>query len=219
MIKKLFFVSILFLLTSFPPSSALTETQKQQTIKTETKKTSRKTPAKQLTSKKNKNKDYLLELYANDKWGFMGKKFIDEFYTKYNHSKARMNFRAVAMLGGLFGFLFLVLAINVGEEAILIPWAIGGIIYLLTILAMNENIKSNINERNKSILRSFLLNWKSYKKATPEVLQPFFENLIIKLKDLSDDEIYELIIEIQSQVINNNLKYYELYCEGFNLVY
>ncbi len=95
MIKKLFFVSTLFLLTSFSDSSALTETQTKQTIKTPT------TPIKpkitlnidgesfvnKKTFAKTKNVsdiDYLLELYANDKWGFMGKKFIDEWQTIYN---------------------------------------------------------------------------------------------------------------------------------------
>ena len=238
MIKKLFFITTLFLLTSFSDSYALTETQTQQTIETETtkiekpgaKETSQKTPIKQLTNKKDFN--YLLELYANDKWGFMGKKFIDEWEWKYDSSKARINIVNFDL------FLIFLTPIIMGVSAIIIynnyeiqnklRW-LGyndesqcfrvAVIELITAIIIgiivtklgSERIDRKVIERNYQTIKDFLDRWQTYKHITTKELFPLFEKLIQNFDELMSGDYVRIINEIQQQVRNNHSVYYEEY--------
>ncbi len=210
MIKKLFFVSTLFLLTSFSTSSALTETQLQQTTKKDT--------------------SYLLELYENDKWGFMGKKFIDELEGTYNRSKALDNIATLNL------FLIILTPIIIGGSLITIHnthydyfYWLGdereslyfkiAIIELILMIAigitatklLDKRIDRKVVERNYWVIKNFLNNWKTYRDITPKELYPLFEKLIQNFDDLESGDNTRIINEIKQQVRNNHSVYYEKY--------
>ncbi len=205
MIKKLFFISTLFLLTSFSASSSLTETKPQQTVKTDT--------------------SYLLELYENDKWGFMGKKFIDELGQKdKNYDLVLISNMILLCLDPLIIMLSLS-AIDYYSNSHLAhdELIITALFEIALLFAVHVIITNLLNKRidkktakdndrsNYLAIKNFLKNWETYKQITPKGLCSLFEKLIQNFDELCSRDNARIIGEIQQQVRNNNFVYYEKY--------
>ncbi|MFH1644048.1 MAG: hypothetical protein ABIA74_02640 [bacterium] len=213
MFKKLFFIASLFLFSSI-------------FAKEENQKTSNVEGTQQEVKIKSKYLDYLLELYANDKWGFMGKKFIDELNALYDRRSAQFKQTSFTILGTTLGLVLLILILKSQEhpDVEMQLWGAGGVFFLITALIYKLIIKLNTDNRNITILTNFLLKWHLYKKVTPEELHLFFEKFIQKLKRtnfiyINSQEAREIIEGIQSQIINNHLKYYGKHSKLFDSTY
>ncbi|MFH1644166.1 MAG: hypothetical protein ABIA74_03255 [bacterium] len=214
MFKKLFFITTLFLFTSI---CAQEENQTPSVVETTQ-------PENNLIKKDSKDLDYLLELYANDKWGFMGKKFIDEPYNK------RAALRNLKNLNELFIFLldpiilfvlFAILAINTDnkydsktQNKILLSASIIEIILIIIIHAITtKKLKKQIilksEKYNYETINDFLKNWVTYKKITPAKLHPLIEKLTKIFNSLNKEDLDKIINEIKQQVIENHLIYYD----------
>ncbi|MFH1644498.1 MAG: hypothetical protein ABIA74_04975 [bacterium] len=220
MFKKLFFIAILFLFTSI---CANTENQTTSNIES---------TQQESSSIKNNSKDldYFLELYANDKWRFMGKKFIDEWKNTFDKNKAVDD---AVFLNVLFMFLFdpiiiigsfiaLVLYSEkhywTGRETAktIIATLIAEIILIIILhhianKKLNSQMDDKVKERNYWTIKHFLNNWQKYKHITPKELYPLFEKLIPIFDELKRYDDTKIIEEIQQQVRDNQSVYYEQY--------
>lgn len=205
MFKKLFFISILFLSSSI---FANTENQTNSNLETTEQESSS-------IKKRSKNLDYLLELYANDKWGFMGKKFIDEFYEMFDEREKLKNLKKFKRGAVILGAYLLLMSLF---PPIIILFLIEATVTYLIYTIKLENINDNINRRDYSIFKNFLKKWQKYKKITPKELHPLFEKIILEIENLNHTELLEIISEIQDQVIKNDPKYYELFKKETNPV-
>jgi len=149
------------------------------------------------------SRDYTLELYKNDPWGFLGKKFYDELYEEYDEEKAKKQLLGFSFLFGATSFFC-----SCGNPAIFILGLIW--IPLFIVLALVIHINPKVEERNELILKKFLRLWSKFKAITPEELHSLFDKLCKQQENLTSNEIQEIINEIQTQVIQHVEKYRDI---------
>ena len=155
------------------------------------------------------------ELYENDKWDFLGTKFIDEFDDCFVERKAITNLRSVRELSFfcclfLLGLSFVAAKEPQGIVFISIPTTFLAFMIIITNIYGYIYINDEVKRRNFCILKNFLNRWRSYKEFTPEQLHLFFDALYKQKDSLSDYcDIEKTIKTIQRQVRRNDIKYYQ----------
>lgn len=159
-----------------------------------------------------KNADF--EIYKNDKWGFVGKKFIDEFYDIFDERKRLENLKDFKQGAVILGVCLLLMSLF---PPFIILFLIEAAVTYLMYTVKLENIENNIRRRNYSIFKNFLKNWQKYKELTPNELHSFFESFYEDLELISmSSDLSGLIEDIQDQIRKNDMKYNILFENELN---
>lgn len=187
------------------------------------------------------NEVTLYDIYKDDKWGFIGKKFDDELYEEYTSSIDGDRKFLLSLFGAaLVGFSPVLIGAFLGEMYDIQHdirekkdrgnafHAIGALMslcfgiplamktYKIIYKKLSEYIKQRIMSRNEKILGNFLNNWPEYKLITPESLHELFDKLYVQYMTDESFDIHKhtyIIFDIRNQLIDKHKKYYEKYVQ------
>ena len=169
-----------------------------------------------------------LQVYKQDPWGFIGKKFYDEpaRFVREKYSIGEGLFVGVAITGhGIAASCLVPLLLPVLMEGAPVPitfacaQALSKIVLLssaaLGVYAGLNIIKSNgkslLTEAHKDSLDKFLANWSVYKEYTPEDLRGFFDALQhlyeTDKKDVLDNKSDEVFSFVLQQLCKHDERY------------
>lgn len=151
---------------------------------------------------------YNLDLYKDDNWRFLARKFNDDLLNLFDEEKSQKKF--LQFIFALFGGgLILTNMISKRQmtkcDDLLIGAFITSIIFIILKLIYEYNLNLNVQQRNYEILHRFLIKWDEYKSITPKELHDLFDKL---KKDsdhlISGETTSNLVGQIRSLAVKND---------------